>query len=467
MRKITILSSMLFVLTLILAACAQLGPVPVSPPPTPTSAQVLASPPTVAPAPTTLDEAVTFPDVKLEAAIREALNKPEGTIHASDLKSLTKLEDIYSGISDITGLEYCTNLTKLTLSGNEISDLSPLSRLTNLQWLWLSSNQISDISALSRLTDLQTLNLSSNRTSDLAPLSRLTNLQWLGFNHNGISDISALGRLTNLQELQLYNNQISDISALSRLTKLKKLLLHNNQISVIPALGELTNLQELALSGNQISDISALRKPTNLRLLLLEDNPLSVVSANIYIIQLGLSGVHVGGTGLTVLPTIILVTVLVLVAMSGRRIANWGLVLRFLQLSLIIIVGGLAYYLALTATLKAVAFPLGFFASILVGFGTIVTFWSCRGWGWNLVASALIALWIVYLFTMSGSSIPEDSNLATVITLSSAPFLAAAGVFLVLHRVSRDIAILASIAVILVYAICLILLWTCAMPRMG
>ncbi len=53
---------------------------------------------------------VTFPDANLEAAIREAIDKPEGLIFTSDLDELTSLKT--KGITDLTGLEYCSNLTE-------------------------------------------------------------------------------------------------------------------------------------------------------------------------------------------------------------------------------------------------------------------------------------------------------------------------------------------------------------------
>ena len=44
---------------------------------------------------------------------------------AADLAELTTLEAKSSGIADLSGLEYCTNLTGLGLEENQISDLSP------------------------------------------------------------------------------------------------------------------------------------------------------------------------------------------------------------------------------------------------------------------------------------------------------------------------------------------------------
>ena len=101
-----------------------------------------------------VDPVITFPDPNLEAAIRDAIEKPTGDIYQSDLLSMTVLDVYNRSIIDLTGLEYCVNLGDLNLYNNQISDISPLSTLTNLTVLDLSYNQINDISSLSGLTRL-------------------------------------------------------------------------------------------------------------------------------------------------------------------------------------------------------------------------------------------------------------------------------------------------------------------------
>ncbi len=68
-----------------------------------------------APAP----ETVTFADENLEAAIRDALGKPAGeAITPTEMAELTTL--ILSsrwGITDLSGIKYCTNLTWLRVGG--------------------------------------------------------------------------------------------------------------------------------------------------------------------------------------------------------------------------------------------------------------------------------------------------------------------------------------------------------------
>ena len=133
----------------------------------------------------TTDEAVvTFPDSNLGAAVREAIGKPEGPIHTPELEGLSFLSASRGDITDLTGLEYCTNLTHLSLAYNQVIDISLLASLTDLTWLDLAYNQVSDISPLASLTDLTWLHLGDNQVSDISPLASLTNLTWLSLAYN-------------------------------------------------------------------------------------------------------------------------------------------------------------------------------------------------------------------------------------------------------------------------------------------
>jgi len=133
---------------------------------------------------------ITFPDQNLEGAIRKAIGKPKGPIYTTDLEGLTELDATGWGITNLAGLEHCTNLEELDLEANQISDISPLSNLTNLEDLDLAGNQISDISPLSNLTNLEDLDLAGNQISDISPLSNLTNLEELDLRGNPLNDTS-------------------------------------------------------------------------------------------------------------------------------------------------------------------------------------------------------------------------------------------------------------------------------------
>ena len=70
-------------------------------------------------------ETVTFPDENLDAAIREHLGKAPGEdITAAELATLSIFTANDRGITDLSGLEYCSNLTELHLYNNKVSALS-------------------------------------------------------------------------------------------------------------------------------------------------------------------------------------------------------------------------------------------------------------------------------------------------------------------------------------------------------
>ena len=230
-------------------------------------------------------EGVTIPDANLRSAIEAALGKTSGTpTTEAEIETLTYLSAGNTGIRDLTGLEYATNLKNLWLRNNNITDISALAGLTNLTELALWGNNITDISALSGLTNLTDLSLNDNNITDISALSGLTNLTYLGLSNNDITDISALSSLTNLTSLRLGNNDITDISALSGLTNLTYLGLWDNSFTDISALAGLTNLTSLWLTNIPIADISALDISalaglTNLTELTLSSNNITDISA--------------------------------------------------------------------------------------------------------------------------------------------------------------------------------------------
>ncbi len=224
------------------------------------------------------DTIVSFPDPNLEAAIRRNIGKPTGNILSSDLGFLFYLSANSNAIQNLTGLEYCKNMTELFLGGNQLSDISPLAGLPQLKGLDISDNQLSDISPLAGLTELKGLNLSNNQLSDISLLAGLTQLTNLHLGGNQLSDISPLAGLTQLKRLHLNENQISDVFPLTRLPQLRGLYLNNNQLSDISSLTGLTQLTWLDLGDNQLSDISPLAGLTQLAGLDLYGNQLSDIS---------------------------------------------------------------------------------------------------------------------------------------------------------------------------------------------
>ena len=115
-------------------------------------------------------EIVNFVDPNLEAAVREAIDIPDGPIYAQDMEALASLSAEGHSICDLTGLEYAVGLHSLNLNHNQVSDVLPITTLTDLTTLRLDANAIADVSALSNLTKLAELSLNGNWITDIGPL---------------------------------------------------------------------------------------------------------------------------------------------------------------------------------------------------------------------------------------------------------------------------------------------------------
>lgn len=233
---------------------------------------------------------VNIPDEGLRRILlRELGLNEEDNITINQLETITELNVNLSWsdcikITDLTGLEYCKNLTKFICSTSEISDLTPLAGAVELKEIDLRYNNISDITPLENLTKLEVLTLNNNKISNIGGLENLTNLKELNLACNNISDINALKNLTNLKALYLYGNKITDIGSLANLYNLEYLSLDNNNISDITALINLINLKSLNLNNNNISDISPMKNLTNLKSVYLYNNKIKDIGSlvNLY-----------------------------------------------------------------------------------------------------------------------------------------------------------------------------------------
>ena len=189
-------------------------------------------------------QVVEIPDPNLRQAIRETLELPDDSpITQQEMLRLTELEPGEKGITDLTGLEYATNLISLLLYLNPIVDISPLSHLTKLKTIHFWGCNIVDLNPLRNLKDLRLIILANNDISDISPLAGLTNLTYLDLGGNRIVDVSPLANLTLLEELWLNKNAITDVSPLIGLKNLKELYLADNPFHDFSPLLELEGVE--------------------------------------------------------------------------------------------------------------------------------------------------------------------------------------------------------------------------------
>ncbi len=212
-----------------------------------------------------------IPDAALRAVIRGELGLLPG-VHLTK-EQMLRLDYLYAhdkGISDITGLEFATNLREFHLSKNPITDLRPLSNLTSLEslhiWKLSPSTPNLDIRPLANLSNLEMLSLESNRISNISPLANLIKIRRLHLRHNQIADVRPLARLTQLWELAIEGNPITDVAPLSELN-IRELDISNNPLIDLRSLANLSSLEGLFLEKSQITDIRPLSRLKKLRIL--------------------------------------------------------------------------------------------------------------------------------------------------------------------------------------------------------
>ena len=123
-------------------------------------------------------------NVKIEAAIRSRLGKPEGEFTKADLEKVTELGIYNKQLTSVKGLEKLTQLEVLSLRNNKLTDVKGLEKLTKLGELYLSDNKLTDVKGLEKFTQLEELDLGYNKLTDVTGLEKLTKLTRLDLGDN-------------------------------------------------------------------------------------------------------------------------------------------------------------------------------------------------------------------------------------------------------------------------------------------
>ncbi len=105
---------------------------------------------------------VFIPDAGLNAAVREALQKPAGPLSETDLITLTNLPAGGRGITSLQGLAVARNLSTLVLANNLLTNLDLPAGLGNLVQLDLANNSLTNLTLPPVATNLASLFLDGN-----------------------------------------------------------------------------------------------------------------------------------------------------------------------------------------------------------------------------------------------------------------------------------------------------------------
>src|SRR6266496_2461958 len=159
-----------------------------------------------------LAQDVSIPDPGLNAAIREALQKPNGPLTEQDLLSLINLDASSRDVSSVEGLEAARNLQRLFLDSNRLTNFSLPGTLTNLIELNLSFNPLTNCSFPAGLMKLDTLILRGNQLTNVTMPGSLTALTQLHLAINRLASFTLPSGLTNLTSLDLAENMFTSLT---------------------------------------------------------------------------------------------------------------------------------------------------------------------------------------------------------------------------------------------------------------
>src|SRR5206468_5453948 len=154
---------------------------------------------------------VIIPDPGLNAAVREALNKPAGPLTQQDLLNLTFLNAHDHNISNLAGLDAARNLNTLLLFSNHLTNFSHPT-LTNLVSLNLSGNSLTNVSLPAGLKNLFSLIIANNPLAQLTLPTDLTGLEELGLQNCQFTSFNLPPGLTGLGVLDLTFNALTNVS---------------------------------------------------------------------------------------------------------------------------------------------------------------------------------------------------------------------------------------------------------------
>ena len=213
-----------------------------------------------------------FVDPILEADVRESLGIDANAVITESM--LASMQILYSprGVTDLDGIQYCSNLELLQLYECEVNNLTPLRYLSKLETLTLRDSTISNIDVLADMPWLNKLYMEGSPIISLAPLVQLTDLSELAIAGQHLNDFSPLADMANLTYLGCYDSAIADLTVISHMTKLTQLYLANSdQLQDISPLANLSALEKLDLRGSQVADLVPLSQLPSLNWIYLAD----------------------------------------------------------------------------------------------------------------------------------------------------------------------------------------------------
>ena len=192
-----------------------------------------------------------FPDAQLRECIETTINNNSNISTVEEITTLSCPNK--SQLSNVTGINYLTNLTFLNLNATGVKNLN-LASNSKLITLYASHNSLESVT-LPTTCNITTLNLGQDYDNDVTNAS----LKSLNVSNCGELSYAVLNGLTGLTTLDLTNNtkirdlriMMTNISTLKlpNSTTLRNLWAHNTKLTHLD-LSKYTNLKNIYINNN-------------------------------------------------------------------------------------------------------------------------------------------------------------------------------------------------------------------------
>jgi Leucine-rich repeat (LRR) protein len=131
-------------------------------------------------------------------------------------------------LSDLVGVENCTQIIHLKAADNQLTSLAGIEKLTGLKALVCSNHPFKFSVSKKKYLELLQLKDTGNRLKNLSGIENCTQLQTLFCGNNQLTNLSGIENCLKLRHLDCSNNQLTDLSPLYQLSSLKKLHIEGN-----------------------------------------------------------------------------------------------------------------------------------------------------------------------------------------------------------------------------------------------
>ncbi len=167
-------------------------------------------------------------------------------------------------LTNLSGLEFLTNLEFLSCANNQLTSLKGIENLTELCYFDCKMNSLTYLLGIENLVNLESLDCSSNHLLNLEGIENFIKLKDLHCYENLLFNLDELKKLTNLISLDCHLNQITSLKGIRNLTNLTDLICNYNHLTSLEDVEKLINLYHINCENNVLTDLKGLENLTEM-----------------------------------------------------------------------------------------------------------------------------------------------------------------------------------------------------------